>query len=77
MGQRPGADGRNVIKFKSVHVGFLRQVTRKKTQRLGGKYWRKVAVYSVLHALGTQPLNTYIDKEAGGSRRVCGITAYL
>ena len=39
-------------KLKGVHLGFLRQVTRKKTQRLGGKYWCKVAVYSVLHASG-------------------------
>ena len=37
-------------KLKGVHVGFLRQVTRKKTQRLGGDSWQKVPVDIVLHA---------------------------
>ena len=49
-------------KLKGVHVGFLRQVTRKKTQRLGGNSYQKVPVDIALHASGIQPLNTHIDK---------------
>ena len=37
-------------KIEGVHVGFLRQATEEKAQRLGGKTWRKEGEDSVLQA---------------------------
>ena len=49
-------------KLKSVHVGFLRQVTRKKARREMCSSSRREDPDSVLQEAGTQPLQTYIDR---------------
>ena len=48
--------------LKGVHVGFLRQVTRMKAQRLGEETWRKAGAGRVLQATGTKPIREYISK---------------
>ena len=45
-----------------VHVGFLRQVTELKANRLKGGLCQKVAIDKVLQGAGTQPLKTYLDR---------------
>ena len=61
-GRSLGADGSNTTKLKGVQVGFLWKETGKKTQRLEGNSWRKVAAERMLQAEGTKPLKKYIDK---------------
>ena len=43
-------------------MGFQSQVTGKKTRRLGGDSWRKVAAEILLQTAGKKPLKFYIDK---------------
>ena len=45
-----------------MHVGSLRQVTRKKAKRLRDGYWRQVTVKTVLQGEGKQSLRRYVDR---------------
>ena len=49
-------------KRKGAHVGFLRQVTGTKDQRLGDETWRNKGSDRVLQAAGTKPLWEYMNK---------------
>ena len=51
-----------VNKLEGVHMGFLRQVTRMKEQRLGDETWKNMGPDRVLQAAGTKPLQEYINK---------------
>ena len=49
-------------KLEGLHVRLLRQVTRTKEKRYKDGSWQKVASGIVLQGVGTQPLQTYIDR---------------
>ena len=51
-----------VQRLEGAHVGFLRQITRKKTKRLRYGSWWQVTAKTVLQRAGTQPLRTYLDR---------------
>ena len=48
--------------IEGIHMGLLRKVTGKKSQRLGYGTWQKEGADSVLQAVGTKPLMDYINK---------------
>ena len=47
--------------IEGIHMGLLRKVTGKKSQRLGYGTWQKEGADSVLQAVGTKPLMDYIN----------------
>ena len=49
-------------RLEGVPLGFLRQVKKLKAKRLRDSSRRKVAVDIVLQGVGTQPLQTYLDR---------------
>ena len=46
------------LKLEVIHVGFLWQVTGKKTQWLGDDSWRKVVAKRKLQTAGTKNIKT-------------------
>ena len=49
-------------KLEGVHVGFLRQVVGMTAQNLGVNTWQKEGTERLLQAIGTKPLQEYIEK---------------
>ena len=51
-----------VQRLEGAHVGFLRQITRKKSKWLRDGLWWQVTAKKFLQGAGTQPLQTYVDR---------------
>ena len=48
--------------IEGVNVGFLRQMTGMKAQRLGYEAWKNEGVDRVIQLAGTKPIREYINK---------------